>query len=340
MPAAADQLSVFPVFLKVEGRTAVVVGDGEEALAKARLLKESRIAVRLVAPLPSRALGAFVIQADLDHVAAPFAPSMLDGAVMVFAATGDAEADARVVAAARSRAIPANAVDRPQLCDFYTPALVNRAPVAVAIGSEGAGPVLTQIIRARIEALLPRSTGPLARLAAGYRRVVERLVARGAPRRRFWHAFFEGEVARCLDEGRPADARREATRLLKAQAASSARVSLIGAGPGAGDLLTLRGQRALLMADVIIHDPRVGKAIVGLGRRDARRFSADLSQAVDRAIATVRAGRQVALLVPGDGASLDAPAAALTAAGIGFETVPGVAAATTGSRSNPALAAA
>ncbi len=135
-----DRLSVFPIFLKVEDRFAVVVGDGPEAVAKARLLRESRIAIRLVSREPNDELAALVIQADLEHVPAHFSPELIEGAALVFAATGDEAADSAVVEAARARNIPVNAVDRPCLCDFYTPALVNRAPIAVAIGSEGAGP--------------------------------------------------------------------------------------------------------------------------------------------------------------------------------------------------------
>lgn len=324
MPRTADRLSFFPVFVRVEGRHAVVVGNGEAALAKARLLRESRLGVRLVAPMPSLELGAYVIQADLDHVAAPFRPAMLDGAVLVFAATGSPEADAAVVEAARARNIPVNAVDRPELCDFYVPALVNRAPVAVAIGSEGTGPVLTQIIRAKIEALLPQSTGQLARLACRYRAIVEKLVPRGAARRRFWRAFFGGEIARCVEAGDLAEARRHATRLLKAPLPQAGFVSIVGAGPGSPDLLTLRGQRVLQEADTIVFDRRVPPAVVALGRRDAHRVAIDAGHAAAPVIAEAQAGRRVALLVAG--AALEAGATdALAAAGIAVETVPGVA---------------
>lgn len=336
MRSKADQLSVFPVFIKVADRLAVVVGNGDEALAKARLLKESRIAVRLVAPLPTRELGVFVIQADIDHVAAPFSPDMVEGAAMVFAATGARAEDEAVVAAARARNIPANAVDRPELCDFYTPALVNRAPVAVAIGSEGTGPVFVQILRSRIEALLPRSTGQLARLADRYRGLVDRLVPKGAPRRRFWRAFFQGGIAQCVDGGDLAEARRLASRLLKEPEAGTGFVSLVGAGPGAPDLLTLRGQRALQEADVILHDRLVPDSVVALARRDARRIAVGKSKGGHSAsqdeingliVSLAGSGQRVVRLKSGDplvfgraGEEMEA----LRQAGIAFEIVPGV----------------
>ena len=331
-----DKLSTFPVFLKVENRYAIVVGDGEEALAKARLLSESRVGIRLIAASPSSDLAEFAGRQGLEHLAEAFEPAHLEGAALVFAATGDAAADEAIVLAARARNIPANAVDRPELCDFYTPALVNRAPVAVAIGSQGAGPVLTQILRAQIEALLPASTGRLAQLATIYRAAVENLIPAGAARRRFWRNFFTGSVARMVDRGELSAARREATRLLKSPAGHSGHVSLVGAGPGAHDLLTLRAQRVMREADVILYDALVPEALVAMGRRDARRIPVgkvkgrhSRSQAEINAllVAEAEAGHRVVRLKSGDplvfgraGEEMDA----LRENGISFEIVPGV----------------
>lgn len=336
MPANADKLSVFPVFLKVEDRFAVVVGDGAEALAKARLLGESRIAVKLVSPAPSGELAAYAIQADLQHVPTAFRPQMLEGAALVFAATGDEAADLAVVEAARVRNIPVNAVDRPHWCDFYTPALVNRAPVAVAIGSEGTGPVLAQIIRSRIEAMLPLSTGPLARLANRYRSVVDRLVPRGASRRRFWRAFFEGEVANCVEGGDMPAARRQVSRLIRSAEPAAGFVSLVGAGPGADDLLTLRAQRRLREADVIVHDGLVPERVVAMGRRDAERIpvgkakgchSKSQEEISQLLVALAKEGKRVVRLKSGDPLVFGRAGeemSALREAGIAFDVVPGV----------------
>jgi uroporphyrin-III C-methyltransferase/precorrin-2 dehydrogenase/sirohydrochlorin ferrochelatase len=325
----ADQLSFFPVFLKVEDRFAIVVGNGAQALARARLLAESRVRIRLIASDPSRELGVFAIQADADLVIAPFAPAMADDAALVFAATGDADEDEGVVNAARERGIPVNAVDRPELCDFYMPALVNRAPVCVAVGSEGSGPVLTQLLRARIEALLPPSTGRLAGLAARYRKTVDRLVPKGATRRHFWRAFFDGPVARCVESGDMVAARRSVTRLLKDIEAPTGFVSLVGAGPGAEDLLTLRAQRALLEADTILFATDVHESLVALGRRDARRMAVAHREAGKHLVREAFAGSHIVLLTAGDprdDALTDAVTAALETAGIAHEIVPGVAA--------------
>jgi uroporphyrin-III C-methyltransferase / precorrin-2 dehydrogenase / sirohydrochlorin ferrochelatase len=321
--ASDDKLSVFPVFLKVENRFAVVVGDGPEAVAKARLLRESRIAIRLVSREPDDELAALIIQADLEHVAAHFSPELIEGAALVFAATGEEETDSEIVAAARLRNIPVNAVDRPCLCDFYTPALVNRAPIAVAIGSEGAGPVLTQMIRSRIETILPRSTGPLARLGALYRVAVDRLVPRGVARRRFWRAFFDGEIAGLVEREDMPGARRAATRLLK------------NVAPETGfDLLTLRAVRAMQEADLVMHDRRLPGDIVAMGRRDAQRipFDADvpLTTLAAALAAHSREARRAVVMAPGQHEGYEALAASLAAADIRFAIVPAAAATQSG----------
>ncbi|MFY8101281.1 MAG: siroheme synthase, partial [Allorhizobium sp.] len=268
------QLSVFPAFFKVENEVAAVFGNGDEAYAKARLLKNTEARIVAYADAPEADYAAFLAANAIEQIAEPFDPSQVQGARLVFAATGEGALDREIVAAARAARIPANAVDQPDYCDFYTPALVNRAPIAVAIGTEGVGPVLAQMIRADIDRLLPRSLGKLGRLANSYRRAVDRLVPRGAPRRLFWRDFFKGKVADHVEADEISLARREATRLLKGVAADrvEGRVFLVGAGPGAEDLLTLRAHRLMMECDVIVYDALVPREVVDMGRRDAERI--------------------------------------------------------------------
>jgi uroporphyrin-III C-methyltransferase/precorrin-2 dehydrogenase/sirohydrochlorin ferrochelatase len=331
MSSKEHRLSVFPSFLKMEGRCAVVMGNGPEALAKVRLLGESRISIRLVALTPSSELLEHSKRSGIEHVAAPFASDLIKGAALVFAATGDERTDLEIVAAARQFGIPANAVDRPSICDFYTPALVNRAPIAVAIGSEGTGPVLTQMIRTQVEALLPRSTGALARLGALYRVAVDRLVPRGVARRRFWRAFFSGEVAQLVDRGELASARRTATRLLKESRAEPGFVTLVPTVSDAADLLTLRAVRALLEADVVVHEADADKDLIAMGRRDADRWAVDanmsLSDLLGRISQDVSTGKRFVLLAGENRIRASQMAAALEEAGIAFAIIPGVSAA-------------
>lgn len=336
MPDRDDQLSTFPAFFRVEGKDAVVVGNGDEALAKVRLLLNTRARITLVAEVPESSLVALIAANGVRHVARPFEGAHLDGSVLVFAATGDAAADRRIVDAARERRIPANAVDQPEYCDFFTPAIVNRAPVAVAIGTEGAGPVLSQMIRAQIDQLLSPSLGPLARLADLYRGAVDSLLPRGVTRRVFWRRFFSGPVADAINAGQPADAEREATRLLQTMKQVDGHVWLVGAGPGSEDLLTLRAQRAMMEADAIVYDALVPSEVVAMGRRDAKRFSVGKRKGChsksqdeinDLLVELGRAGKRVVRLKSGDPLVYGRAAEemqALRTAGISYEIVPGI----------------
>jgi uroporphyrin-III C-methyltransferase / precorrin-2 dehydrogenase / sirohydrochlorin ferrochelatase len=341
MPSVAktkidDQLSVFPAFFKVEGLRVVVFGNADEAFAKTRLLANTRARIVVVADDPDIEFLAYIRAKGIEHIARTFHADIVAGAVLVFAATGDEVLDRVIVEAARKLRIPANAVDQPDYCDFYTPALVNRAPVAVAIGTEGAGPVLGQMIRARVDQLLPPSLGTLARLAASYRVAVDRLVPRGVARRVFWRRFFSDTPAEAVEKGDVSGARRAATRLLREIGAVEGHVWLVGAGPGAADLLTLRAQRVMMEADVIVHDALVPQAVVDMGRRDAERLAVgkrkgchSKSQAeINTLLVSLAAeGKRVVRLKSGDPlvyGRAGEEMAALREAGISYEIVPGI----------------
>ena len=331
-----QKLASFPAFIKVAGRIVVIVGNGEEALAKCRLIGQTQAQIRLIADAPSDALSSHAAGAGIIHFSAAFDASHLDEAILVFAATGDQAEDRAIVTAARELGIPANAVDQPDQCDFFTPALVVRAPVAVAIGTEGAGPVLAQMIRARIDQMLPFNLGSTARLAQSYRHAAEMLLPKGISRRSFWKNFFTGSPARHAEGGNLSEARRAATRLLRAGGIDQGHVSLVGAGPGAEDLLTLRAQRLLMEADAIVYDALVPEEVVAMGRRDAARIPvgkrkgchSKSQKEIDALLVSLgREGKRVVRLKSGDPLIFGRAAeelAALRHAGISHEVVPGV----------------
>ena len=267
------KLTTFPAFFNVAGRKVAVFGNGDEAYAKTRLIANSDAAITVYADAPEADFAAYLAQQRITTVRKAYEATQLESATLVFAATGDADLDARIVTDARTARIPANAVDQPDYCDFLTPALVNRAPVAVAIGTEGAGPVLAQMIRAQVDRMLAPSLGPLAQLAAHYRDAVDKVVPRGATRRLFWRRFFSGPVREAVANQDLSAAKRAATHLLHHTDKARGHVWLVGAGPGAEDLLTLRAQRVLMEADVILYDALVPETIVDMGRRDAERIA-------------------------------------------------------------------
>jgi uroporphyrin-III C-methyltransferase/precorrin-2 dehydrogenase/sirohydrochlorin ferrochelatase len=339
MPQTNPKLNAFPVFMRVEGEAVAIVGGGEEALAKARLIGQSSAVLRIVADAAEPGLLAFIAATGATHIAAAYHAAHVEGAIMVFAASGDEALDRRVAEDARRLGIPVNAVDRPELCDFFTPALVNRAPVAIAIGTEGAGPVLAQMLRGRIDRMLSPSLGSLAALAASLRGTAERLLPKGNARRRFWSDFFDGTPSRAVEAGRLSEAHDAAVDLLLSKAPASGHVALVGAGPGAEDLLTLRAHRLLMEADVIVHDALVPEAIVAMGRRDAERLPVgkrkgchSKSQAEINALLVElgRDGKRVVRLKSGDPLVFGRAGeemAALRDAGIAYDVVPGVTAA-------------
>lgn len=213
MTAANHKLSTFPAFFRVSGRTVVVVGEGDEAFAKARLLFNTDARIVILAEEPEADFARFIADKGLVLVREAFSAGAIADATLVFAATGDAAADRAISAAARALKIPVNAVDQPEQCDFFTPALVNRAPVAVAIGTEGAGPVLAQMIRAQVDQILSPSLRPAGepcqRLPRGRR--PHAAARRHAPG--LLAAFLPGRRRRCRQqwrhhagarEGRPA----------------------------------------------------------------------------------------------------------------------------------------
>lgn len=333
------RLDVFPAFMKVAGRKVLVVGHGGEAAAKVRLLGETNARIVVVSKTVEADLQDAIDLFQAEHVAEDFVPRHLEEAALVFSAREDLALDKAVVDAARIFGVPVNAVDKSELCDFYTGALVNRAPIAVAITSTGVGPVLSRHIRARIEAMLPRATGELARLAESFRDAATKVITDGALRRNFWARFFSGSVASNLYAGKTGVARTEAQRLLNGMAEESGFVWLVGAGPGAEDLLTLRAQRLLQEADVIVHDALVPADVVAMGRRDADRISVGKrkgahsvpqSQICELLAELGGKGLKVVRLKAGDPMIFGRAAEemeALRVAGIGFEVVPGVTAA-------------
>jgi uroporphyrin-III C-methyltransferase/precorrin-2 dehydrogenase/sirohydrochlorin ferrochelatase len=335
----ARKLAVFPAFHKVAGRRVIVVGGGAEAAAKIRLLSETKAEIVVFAPSLDKETGAALIAARGDWRGAAPNAADLTGAVLVFSATGTEDGDREIWALAHEAGVPVNCVDRPELCDFYTPSIVNRAPLAVAIGSEGVAPVLSRHVRARIEGMLAPAFGDLAGLADRLRERVGRTLGTPESRRRFWAQFFSGSVAEKVFAGRVAEAELDAIRILEIDPFVAGHVSLVGAGPGAEDLLTLRAHRALQEADVIVYDRLVPETVVAMGRRDARRVyvgKAKGAHAVTQAeinaliVSEARAGHRVVRLKSGDPliyGRAGEEIAALRAANISFDIVPGVTAA-------------
>jgi uroporphyrin-III C-methyltransferase / precorrin-2 dehydrogenase / sirohydrochlorin ferrochelatase len=328
----------FPIFVDLDRQPVLVVGGGEQAAQKVRLLGKTTARIRLVAKGLCPELQEAVAEGRAEWLAPAFHPDQLDGCRLAYAATDVLAEAARVAFAARARGIPVNAIDRPQLCSFITPAIVDRDPVVVAIGSEGTAPVLVGRIRAMLEARLPQNLGRLADYAQGLRRRIAAAFADGRSRRAFWERFFDGPASDAVIAG---DGERAAVLVEEAIAGTGRRgsVALVGAGPGDPELLTLKAHRVLQSADVLVVDRLVDPRIVELARRDARRIHVgktpggpSTSQEAINAILVEEAlaGHRVVRLKGGDpfvfGRAVE-EILAVEAAGIPVEIVPGVTAA-------------
>ena len=269
-------MDYLPIFLRLQHQTAVVVGGGAVALRKVSALRKAGARVTVIAPALHPQLAAQAARGELRHIAAAFAPAHLGGAVAVIAATDDAAVNRAVSEAAQAHHIPVNVVDEPELSTFIFPAIIDRAPILVAVSSAGHAPVLARRVRAQIEALLPARLGALARFMGERRRAVQRTLGALA-RRRFWERIVSGPVAsRVLAGDGPGAAQAYARELLTSQLSSGGggpgEVYLIGAGPGDPDLLTLRALQLLQQADVILYDRLVSPQILERARRDAERI--------------------------------------------------------------------
>jgi uroporphyrin-III C-methyltransferase/precorrin-2 dehydrogenase/sirohydrochlorin ferrochelatase len=265
----------FPAFFDLTAQKVLIVGGGEVALRKLALLERSGAKVTLVAPEIRPEVAERAAAGKIEAVLREFVPSDLDGARLVIIATSRRAVNRWIAALSEARGIPVNVVDDREASRFIVPAIVDRDPVLVAISTGGASPVLARRLRERLEALIPQRLGNLALWLQTLRRTARRRLPSIDARRRFFEHIVDGVAARRFVEGDTHGAEKMAQQLL-AQASGSAReageVTLVGAGPGDPELLTLKALRALQDADVILHDRLVPSAVLDMARRDARRI--------------------------------------------------------------------
>jgi uroporphyrin-III C-methyltransferase/precorrin-2 dehydrogenase/sirohydrochlorin ferrochelatase len=335
-------VNYFPVFFDLKKQKVLVVGGGEVALRKVALLERTGASITVVAPqilleLRERA-AAGVIKISVRE----FVPADLDGARLVIVATSRRAVNRWIAKLSESRAIPVNVVDDREASRFIVPAIVDRDPVLVAVSTGGASPVLARRLRERLESLVPNKIGEFAAWLQALRRPAQRRLRDTDARRRFFEQLVDGPAAARFVAGDKQGARRIANQLLAAASTAptaAGEVTLVGAGPGDPELLTLKALRALQDADLILHDRLVPQAVLDLARRDAARIcvgkaagSIGSTQAEinDLLVAHARQGKRVVRLKGGDpfifgrgGEELEA----LARARISFSVVPGVTAA-------------
>ncbi|PJI45998.1 MAG: uroporphyrinogen-III C-methyltransferase [Pseudomonas sp.] len=333
-------MDFLPLFHILRGRRALLVGGGDVALRKARLLNDAGAVLRVVAPEVHSELRELIEEGAGELLLRPYAPGDLQDCVLVIAATDDEPLNAQVSRDANERGVPVNVVDAPALCSVIFPAIVDRSPLVVAVSSGGDAPVLARLLRAKLETWIPATYGQLAGLASRFRERVKQRLPDLQQRRKFWEDVFQGPIAERVLAGLPNEAERLlADKLESPQAESRGEVYLVGAGPGDPDLLTFRALRLMQQADVVLYDRLVAPAILELCRRDADRLYVGKRRAdhavpqdeINRKLVELALqGKRVLRLKGGDpfifgrgGEEIDE----LAANGIPFQVVPGITAA-------------
>jgi precorrin-2 dehydrogenase/sirohydrochlorin ferrochelatase len=325
-------MPLYPMFADLADRPVLVVGGGEVALRKIEALLHVGARVRVHAHALHPQLAAWLDERRLERLEGGFTEEWLAQAWLVVVATDDTGFNAEIAARAHARGVFVNVVDDARLSSFQVPAVIDRAPLQLAISSGGAAPMLARRLRERLEVELDPSLGALADLFAAHRAEIRERLPDLARRRRWFDAVIDGVVPALLRAGRLDEATRAFRTMLEGGASQAGgQISLVGTGPGDPGQLSLAALRAMNLADVLLVDRRVGEAVRALARKDAAREPAADEPAAARAQALTHAqgGRHVVWLRPGDGFRVppfDEMAAALARGPWPCELYPGIAA--------------
>jgi uroporphyrin-III C-methyltransferase/precorrin-2 dehydrogenase/sirohydrochlorin ferrochelatase len=334
-------MDYFPIFVQLKNQNCLVVGAGEVAARKIELLARADAKITVIASEISTAVSNLKALHNLNILKKTFSSTDLHGFRLVVSATDDADTNRLVAKTATEQNIPVNVVDNPELCTFIFPAIIDRSPVVAAVSSGGASPVLARLLRAKIESLIPPAYGRLAHIAEKFRSRVKEVIKEPAQRRIFWENVLQGSIAELIFSGKEQEAEQKLEQMLINQKGNInvGEVYLVGAGPGAADLLTFRALRLMQQADVVVYDRLVSPEILDLARRDSekiyvgkQRYNHALPQeSINILLADLaKAGKRVVRLKGGDpfifgrgGEEIET----LMQQGINFQVVPGITAA-------------
>lgn len=265
-------MDYLPIFADIKRRPCLVVGGGEVAWRKTRMLLKAGADVRVIARELNHDFQQALQAGSIIHQAEEFVPSDLDGIFLAIAATDRKAVNALVYQSANQRQVMVNVVDDTQRCSFIVPSIVDRSPIIVAISSSGKAPVLARLIREKLEALLPQHLGRMADIAGRFRARLTQTVSSLSARRHFWEQAFDGRFSELVASGQEKEAEQELASLAQQtqqQVQLQGQVALIGAGPGDAGLLTLRALQLMQQADVVLYDYLVSDEVMELVRRDA-----------------------------------------------------------------------
>lgn len=267
-------MDYLPLFHRLTEKKCLIIGGGSVATRKARLLMEANASVTVIAPELDEELSQLASENKIEHIERSFKLGDSNLYSLVICATNDPKINAQVSKDAQQNNIPVNIVDQPELCSFIFPAIVDRAPITIAVSSGGVAPVLSRMLRAKLETLLPHGLGNLAGLSAKFRQTVKEHFANTEQRRLFWESIFDDPIADLCYQGQDKKAEAALQERLNQtdDTPATGKVYLVGGGPGDPELLTLKALRILQLADIIVYDRLVSPAVLNLARRDAERI--------------------------------------------------------------------
>ena len=337
-------MDYLPLFFDIRNKPCLIVGAGEIAARKLELLCRAGANVRIVAPVICESVQALITQHALEVTEREFAVSDIADAVLVIAATNDPAVNQEVFECCEAAGLLINSVDNPQISNVIFPGIIDRSPVLVAISTAGNSPTLARVVRGWIEARLPPGLGRLAEFISTRRDEIKSRLSTISDRQQFWERIITGPAGERAMRGDTSAAGRafeaELSAHLSSTGTAAGSVSLVGAGPGDPELLTLKGLRAVQGADVILYDNLVNAQILEYARRDAekiyvgkkRKFPGTRQEEINALlIAHAKAGRNVVRLKGGDPFIFGRggeETQVLTAAGIDCTVIPGITAAT------------
>ncbi|MDM1269541.1 siroheme synthase CysG [Acinetobacter indicus] len=333
-------MDIFPISLKLQQQRCLIVGGGHIAYRKAGLLQKAGAIIDVVAPAIDAALLELVQQSQGHYEAAAFNTEIpLRQYRLVIAATDDAAINRQVFEACEAENVLVNSVDDPPHCRFMVPAIVDRSPLLISVATNGASPVLSRQIRTQLETSIPHGMGKLASFSGQWRAAVKAKIQNPDERRIFWENLYASPLKEQVFNDNLQEANRLIEQALQEWTTPKGEVYLVGAGPGDPELLTLKALRLMQQADVVIYDRLVSDPIMELCRRDAEKIyvgKARSNHAVPQEginallVKYAQEGKRVCRLKGGDpfifgrgGEEIEE----LFAAGVAFQVVPGITAA-------------
>jgi uroporphyrin-III C-methyltransferase/precorrin-2 dehydrogenase/sirohydrochlorin ferrochelatase len=263
-----------PLFHNLKKRKCLVVGGGSVATRKVRLLLDAEARITVISSQLSDELTLLAKDKKIEFIERSFQNNDTHSFSLVVSATDNTTLNTQVSKEAQHNNIPVNVVDQPELCSFIFPAIIDRFPITIGISSNGVAPVLSRLLRSKLETLLPHKLGNLASLAAKFRQPVKDYFTNTKQRRIFWETIFDSHVADLTYQGNQEEAEKLLLTTLHktSDVPTKGKVYLVGGGPGDPELLTLKALRILQQADIIVYDRLVSEPVLNLARRDAERI--------------------------------------------------------------------